>query len=185
MANPYPARFLDLLPASAGLALDVGCGARSLPGVVGVEYAPTAGAAVVADGAALPFADGTFAVALSQAVLEHVPEPKFHMRELARVLKPGGILVVEAAFMQPVHLAPHHYFNVTPFGLAWLLADAGLEELELGPLGTVQDVFDDVSRAIGAGAGPKAPRASEEGYRGTASGVHAVARKPAVLHSPA
>jgi SAM-dependent methyltransferase len=184
MANPYPARFTDLLPASAGLALDVGCGARSLPGVVGVEYTLTSGCSIVADGAALPFRDGTFAVALSQAVLEHVPEPRLHVRELARVLKPGGLLVVEAAFMQPVHLAPHHFFNITPLGLGWLLDDAGLEELESGTIGSASDVLDWIVREWGLSVDVHSVGRCEvafELYARAASGVWAVARKPAVL----
>ena len=43
---------------------------------------------------ALPFADGTFDVVISSEVIEHVPEPHLAVRELVRVLKPGGVLAL-------------------------------------------------------------------------------------------
>ena len=42
----------------------------------------------------LPYEDGRFALALSCGVLEHVAEPEASLRELLRVLKPGGRLLI-------------------------------------------------------------------------------------------
>jgi len=47
----------------------------------------------LADGAALPFADGQFAAAISNCVLEHVVPLDATLREIARVLRPGGTFV--------------------------------------------------------------------------------------------
>lgn len=41
---------------------------------------------------ALPFADGTFDAVLAHAVLYHLAEPMKALRELWRVLKPGGVI---------------------------------------------------------------------------------------------
>lgn len=41
-------------------------------------------------GPALPFADATFDVVLSFDVFEHIPDSDAHLREVARVLTPGG-----------------------------------------------------------------------------------------------
>lgn len=42
----------------------------------------------------LPFADGTFDRIIAAEVLEHLPEDERAMRELFRVLKPGGLVAV-------------------------------------------------------------------------------------------
>ncbi|WP_322512148.1 class I SAM-dependent methyltransferase [Chloroflexus sp.] len=47
----------------------------------------------VANGAALPFADGSFAAAISNCVLEHVEPLDQTLREVARVVRPGGPFV--------------------------------------------------------------------------------------------
>ncbi|MCG3197503.1 MAG: putative S-adenosylmethionine-dependent methyltransferase [bacterium] len=48
----------------------------------------------VADICNLPFPDCSFDVVVSSEVIEHVPEPKRAVSELARVLKPGGLLAL-------------------------------------------------------------------------------------------
>ncbi len=46
---------------------------------------------VAGDGFRLPFADGRFAAALSTGLLEHFEDPSPIVREMVRVLRPGGI----------------------------------------------------------------------------------------------
>ena len=46
-----------------------------------------------ADVRALPFADDTFDMVLAGHVLEHLPDPPAALAEMARVLKPGGLLI--------------------------------------------------------------------------------------------
>ena len=41
----------------------------------------------------MPFGDGSFATVLCTEVLEHVPHPDAALREIGRVLRPGGLLV--------------------------------------------------------------------------------------------
>ncbi len=47
--------------------------------------------AVVYDGRKMPFDDATFDACVSNWVLEHVEYPIEHFREVARVLRPGGV----------------------------------------------------------------------------------------------
>lgn len=46
------------------------------------------------DGTAIPFESGSFDQALVCSTLHHTTDPEFFMKELVRILKPGGILVV-------------------------------------------------------------------------------------------
>jgi SAM-dependent methyltransferase len=141
--NPYPRGFLELLDAapSDAVVLDCGGGDRRLgdPRVVNLEYLPYDAPDLYADGLALPFADGSFDLVLSQAVLEHVPDPQRALDEMARVLRPGGRIHCEIAFTQPLHAVPSHYFNVTPHGAAHLFRDWNVETLDWfgGPAVTV------------------------------------------------
>lgn len=148
VTNPHPNRFLELLEDTPGRVLDCGSGGRRLPGVVSLEYVYTPHADIRADGGALPFPDDSFDLALSQAVLEHVPDPQAHINELERVIRPGGLLWVEVAFLQPVHMAPFHFFNVTPHGLAHLLR--GWDVLEEGTTGSLGELWEWLCRDLHA-----------------------------------
>ena len=101
-------------PAAHGRVLDVGCGtgslalalaergareqvaaidiaapyiafARSRPGAAGIGFA-------VGDACRLPYADGSFAAALAQLSLNFVPNAAQAVREMRRVVRPGGVV---------------------------------------------------------------------------------------------
>lgn len=69
----------------------------------------------VPDTRSLPYADEQFGAILANAVLEHIPQPRDdHIRELWRVLRPGGYLVVNET--------PNKYLprDVHTTGLWWI-----------------------------------------------------------------
>lgn len=96
-----------------GRVLDAGCGngfffdaARGMAGpsaqLVGLDLSqrmlelarkhhPTL---VRGDATRLPFADGAFDTVLARSLLHHLPDPDAGAREIARVLRPGGELIV-------------------------------------------------------------------------------------------
>ena len=89
----------------------------------------------VADLTALPFRAGVFDAAIHIVTIEHLREPARALAEIARTLKPGGILLIAAPHEWEVHQAPHDYFRYTRYGLAYLLEEAGLQVLDMRPAG--------------------------------------------------
>jgi SAM-dependent methyltransferase len=60
---------------------------------------------------AIPVADGSFDVILCTEVLEHVPEPIQAVQEMARILKPGGKLLLTAPLGAFLHQEPYHFYG--------------------------------------------------------------------------
>jgi SAM-dependent methyltransferase len=120
--SPSIARILEKVAAKGGMALDCGAGSRTTISehLVQTEIAAYSNVDVLAVNQALPFKDNSFDAAFSLDVLEHVTDPFASAREIARVLKPGGILFIDLPFLQPEHGYPHHYFNATRMGLRQL-----------------------------------------------------------------
>lgn len=182
MPNGYPGGFLDLI--GDGPVLDCGSGGRTHPAVVSLEYAAHPNNTVQGDALNLPFRDDTFELILSQAVIEHVTDPQRCVDEMFRVLRPGGLLWVDVAFMQPVHMAPIHFFNVTPFGLAHLCRR--FEVVESGAFGRLDDQLEWWGREAGLSERRRGllRRAVDgvvldaEHMARVASGVHLLGRKP-------
>jgi len=55
---------------------------------------PAQAAAIAADATRLPFADGSFDAVIVAEILEHVPNDTAALTEVARVLRPGGVIAV-------------------------------------------------------------------------------------------
>jgi SAM-dependent methyltransferase len=132
-------------PQAKGRLLDVGCGQRPYERLftpyvseyIGIEHQATFGKTNASsserkpdlyyDGRRLPFDDGSFDTVLNIQVLEHTPHPGLLVREMGRVLKPGGLLILSAPFQFRLHEQPHDYFRYSPHGLRTLCEEAGLE----------------------------------------------------------
>jgi SAM-dependent methyltransferase len=91
---------------------------------------------LVADLQAMPaVADASFDAVLCTQVLEHLPRPGDALAEIARVLAPGGHLILTVPHLSLLHEVPHDYFRFTRYGLEALLAGAGLRVIELSECG--------------------------------------------------
>ena len=64
---------------------------------------------IVSDIVSIPVPDASFDVVLCTEVLEHLPDPLAALRELSRLLKPGGQLIITAPFCSLTHFAPYHF----------------------------------------------------------------------------
>ena len=87
---------------------------------------------IVSDITSIPEADGAFDAIMCIEVLEHVAAPVAALREISRLLRSGGYLVVTAPFASLTHFAPHFYQSGYSryFYLYWL-EKLGFEIMEL------------------------------------------------------
>lgn len=122
----YDEMALDIVNSNPeGLILDCGAGFRPVyyQNVINFEIVAYPTTDVIGFAEDLPFEDNSLDAVFSFAVLEHVKYPFRAAEEMCRVLKPGGKIAVCAAFLQPVHAFPHHYFNMTSAGLKVLFGE--------------------------------------------------------------
>lgn len=140
-----------------GHLVDLGCGKVPLYGayrafvdsVTCVDWPQSAHLTAHLDhqvdlGGPLPFGDATFQTVLLSDVLEHVPTPELLWAEIARVLAPGGHVLMNIPFLYGIHESPHDYGRYTEFALRRFVQRAGLTIIELNPVGGSQHVLADV-----------------------------------------
>jgi SAM-dependent methyltransferase len=96
-----------------------GAGSR-VDGYVNIDLFALPGVDVVANAERLPFRSATFQRVECDAVLEHVDGPDRVMREIERVLAPGGFAHIVAPFCHPFHEYPRDFRRFTPDGLKQL-----------------------------------------------------------------
>ena len=106
--------------------LYIGGAGRSVPDFVNLDLLAVPGVDLVADAECLPFSDGVFTRVECDAVLEHVRNPERVMREIVRVLAPGGFAHLVTPFCHPFHEYPRDYRRFTIDGLKQL-NDGALE----------------------------------------------------------
>lgn len=85
---------------------------------------------IVYDGKRIPFNDGVFNVILSTSCLEHDPRFWRTFAEMARVLKEGGLLYINAPSAGHVHRFPLDCFRFFPDAWVGLAEDNGLTIVE-------------------------------------------------------
>jgi SAM-dependent methyltransferase len=75
----------------------------------------------------VPADDSSFDVVVSTQVLEHVAEPRLHLSECFRVLRPGGQLLLSTHGVFVYHPDPADYWRWTSAGLRREIEQAGFE----------------------------------------------------------
>jgi SAM-dependent methyltransferase len=110
-----------------GAVLDLGAGLRPfadlLPGkTIALDHRPRPDIDLIGDAHRLPFGDATIDAIVCTEVFEHLVDPPAAARELVRVLKPGGRLVLTTRFCFPLHDRPADYWRFTSYTLERLFA---------------------------------------------------------------
>lgn len=91
----------------------------------------------------LPINDSQYDVLLSLSVLEHLPNPAQAISEYSRVLKSGGLLVLQTNFLYKEHGAPNDYFRFTEYAIRYLLSENGLAINQIFKVGNSYTFFID------------------------------------------
>jgi SAM-dependent methyltransferase len=101
------------------------------------EHIPYPGCELVIDVRQMPqLADASYDCVFCSGVLEHLDDYEAGMREIARITRPGGSLLLGLPFRQGLHLKPTDYWRFTEFGIRVLLERNGFQVDELTPIDT-------------------------------------------------
>jgi SAM-dependent methyltransferase len=141
----------ESLPHFNGKLLDIGCGKMpykkhilSHSGVtdyvgLDIESALTYDAGVKPDftwdGISMPIESESFDCAFGTEVLEHCPNPEVVMKEVHRVLKPGGVFFFTVPFLWNLHEVPNDEYRYTPFSLERHLKNSGFTDITIKATG--------------------------------------------------
>lgn len=124
-----------------GVVLDVGCGTKpyidvfSYSKYIGLEIDSERNikngiADFYYDGHSFPFESAFFDSIICNQVLEHVFQPTDFLKEIHRVLKPGGKLLLSIPFVWDEHEQPWDFARYSSFGIKFLLESNGFTILE-------------------------------------------------------
>jgi SAM-dependent methyltransferase len=157
-------RFVDRYGLQDAAVLEVGSGKGYLQDVVsnytGLDIAASAAKYyhkrfVAGTATAMPFADDEFDAVWSIWVLEHIPNPEAALREIRRVVKPGGLLYLLPAWDCKPWAAQG--YGVRPYGdlgLGGKLIKASIPARNSAPFWLFTHVPNRILRAAFSGSGP-------------------------------
>ena len=119
--------------------LYIGGAGRAVEGCVNLDLFPMPGVDVAANAEQLPFSANLFQRVECDAVLEHTEHPEELVREIERVLAPGGYAHLVTPFCHPFHEYPKDYRRYTLDGLKQLAGNLEVvaEGRRTGPTATL------------------------------------------------
>jgi SAM-dependent methyltransferase len=126
VSHEYPDQLKELIKKTGNeLALDLGSSNNpdDVENLVKLDILCFPTVDVVGDAENLPFKNECFRMVISRSAFEHIRDIEAAANNIFRVLKPDGEVYIEAAFLQPLHSYPDHYYNMTVSGLENLFSD--------------------------------------------------------------
>ena len=130
-----------LIGSLEGRLLDVGCGSKPYESICQVdeyigleidtiENRKNKKADYFYNGRSMPFEDESFDSLISNQVFEHVFNPDEFLKEINRVTKDNGVLLLTVPFVWDEHEQPYDYARYSSFGLTHILNKNGFEVVE-------------------------------------------------------
>ncbi len=136
--------FLAMQKASKfakGNVLDVGCGekpyahlfAGKITSYLGtdIDLGNSKHVDICADSLTLPIKTSSVDTVVSNQVIEHVKSPEVFLKEITRILRPGGTLIITAPQLWCLHEKPHDYYRFTRYALELLCVTNRLQVISL------------------------------------------------------
>lgn len=104
---------------AGGLVVELGSGAgfakECVPGVLSTDFMAYAGVDQQVDALAMPWPDASVRALFLLNALHHLPDAARFLAEVARVLKPGGVLVVSDQHVGPISRLALRFAHGEPF----------------------------------------------------------------------
>ncbi len=100
------------------IILNIGSGIKRVHSeVINIDIFPFENVDLVTDATKLPIKDGSVDMVVTESTLEHIPDAELAIKEICRVVKPGGYVYVSIPFLLPFHASPNDYIRFTNTGL--------------------------------------------------------------------
>ncbi|HNP24058.1 MAG TPA: methyltransferase domain-containing protein [Panacibacter sp.] len=130
-----------------GVLMDFGCGSKPYKSLfevdkyIGVDFENPGHPHlneqidVFYDGHSIPFEDNHFDSVFSSEVFEHIFNLDEILKEINRVMKPGGMLLITCPFSICEHEVPHDFARYSSFGIKSMLERNGFEIIQQNKTG--------------------------------------------------
>lgn len=155
---------LALDESRVGLNFGAGGERRLHPRILNLDIQDQTHIDLVTDGGDIPLKDASLDLVVTQEVLEHLADYRGAVRELARILKPGGAIYCQLPFQIGFHPGPWDYRR---------FSRQGIEQLFDGPEWRIEQV------GVAAGHGTAFYRIAVEFCAVTMSALHRSLYRPA------
>lgn len=129
--------------------IDLGCGKQPYrqfyeklsKTIIAADIDQNENVSVLLEADRLPFIEESIDLVLFTEVIEHVSNPQLTLKEIARVLRVNGLLIITWPLFYPLHDFPKDFYRLTEFGMQTALNDCGLKLITMKRRGSLLSVL--------------------------------------------